>query len=123
MRPTWKFQFAMGTLMMFVLAAASASALFAKVRQHTWVLSGDATFATDVPVLVLLATVLTAVALAAWKGHSVALAMLQVTLACLGWLALNWMVEARYERAVRYWFEATFAAAVTLPLPHRREGD
>jgi hypothetical protein len=120
MRPPWKIQFAMGTLMMFVLAAATATALFAKVRHYAGSLVGDATAATDAAVVFLLATALTAFALAAWKGHSVPLAMLQVNLACLGWLILIWVVEARYERAVRYWFEAAFAAAVVLPLLVRR---
>jgi hypothetical protein len=119
MRPSWKPQFSMGTLMMFVLAAASASGLFVKLHQLR-PLAKDATWAIDAPTIFLLATVLTGIALAAWKGHSVTLTMLQVTLACLGWLALIWVVEAGYHRAARYWFEGTFAAAAVVPLVARR---
>jgi hypothetical protein len=114
-----RVRFSLGTLMMIILALASCSALFVKVRQYaTTNLStpGAATWVTDAPTLCILATVLTAVALAAWKGHTLALGSLQVTLACLGWLALIWVAEAGFERAVRYWFEATFALAVALPL-------
>jgi hypothetical protein len=105
--------------MMIILALATCSALFVKVRQYaTTNLStlGAATWVTDAPTLCILATVLTAVALAAWKGHTLALASLQVTLACLGWLALMWVAEAGFERAARYWFESTFALTVALPL-------
>jgi hypothetical protein len=125
MRPP-RVRFTVRTLMMVVLATAASAALFAKVRQHvrdvvqTPVVLPDQTWVDDAPALFLLATALTALALAAWKGHSVSLTMLQVTLTCLGWLALIWVVEAGYRRAARYWFEAAFAAAVTLPLVVRR---
>ena len=46
--------------------------------------------------------------------------MLQVTLACFGCLTLIWIGEAQYERAIRYWCQATFAATVTLPMLGRR---
>ena len=46
--------------------------------------------------------------------------MLQVTLACFGCLTLIWIGEAQYERAIRYWCQATFAATVTIPMLARR---
>ena len=46
--------------------------------------------------------------------------MLQVTLACFGCLTLIWIGEAKYERAIRYWCQGTFAATVTLPMLGRR---
>ena len=42
--------------------------------------------------------------------------MLQVTLAFVGCLTLIWIVEAQYERAIRYCFQSTFAATVTVPM-------
>ena len=74
----------------------------------------------DVPSLFLLAIVLTAVALGSWKEHTAVQIMLQVTLACFICLTLIWIGEAQYERAIRYWCQATFAATVTLPMIARR---
>jgi hypothetical protein len=43
-----------------------------------------------------------------------------VTLACVGCLTLIWIGEAQYERAIRYWCQAMFAATVTIPMVARR---
>ena len=114
-----KIRFSLGTIMMFVVMAAAGMALFVKVEQHTdgmlppgWNL--------DVPILFLLAIVLTAVALGSWKEHSAVQMMLQVTLAFFGCLTLIWIGEAQYERAIRYWCQSTFAATVTVPMLARR---
>jgi hypothetical protein len=59
MRVLRKLRFSMGTIMMFVLMAATSLALFVKIRQHT----DDALPAgwrSDIPSLFLLAIVLTA---------------------------------------------------------------
>ena len=100
---------------MFVLASAAASALYARIMQHT-ALSDAADWFIDVPTLFVLGIVLTALALGFWKSHTAVQIMLQVTLACLGCLTLIWIGEAKYTRAIRYWFQACFAATVTLPL-------
>ena len=111
-------RFSIGTIMMFVVMAAAAMALFVKIQEHTngvppgWTL--------DVPTLFLLAILLTSVALGSWKEHSAVQIMLQVTLACFGCLTLIWIGDAKYERAIRYWCQGTFAATVTLPLLARR---
>jgi hypothetical protein len=119
MRLIRKIRFSMGTIMMFVLMAGAAMALFVKIWQHT-----DAAlppgWKTDVPSLFLLAIALTALALGSWKEHTAAQIMLQVTLACAGCLSLIWISEAQYERAIRYWCQGLFAATVTLPLLARR---
>jgi hypothetical protein len=115
-----KIRFSMGTIMMFVLMAAAAMALFVKI-QH--LIEGSPIppgWNLDVPSLFLLAIALTAVALGSWKEHSAVQTMLQVTLACVGCLSLIWIGEAQYERAIRYWCQGTFAATVTLPLLARR---
>ena len=114
-------QFPLRTLAMLVVTAAAASALFAKIRMFAGGVAPTGFWRLDVPVLFLLALVLTAVALAAWKEHTAVQAMLQITLACLGCLALIWVSEAGLERAVRYWFQATFALTVTLPMVLRAQ--
>jgi hypothetical protein len=114
-----QIRFSMGTIMMFVLTTSAALALFSKIRQHTEAVT-TLGWKIDVPSLFLLAIVLTAVALGSWKEHTAVQTMLQVTLTCLGCLTLIWIGEARYERAIRYWFQATFAATVTLPMLARR---
>jgi hypothetical protein len=119
MRLIRKIRFSMGTAMMFVLMAAAAMALFTKIQQHTAVITQTG-WKIDAPSLFLLAIALTALALGSWKEHTAVQTMLQITLACLGCLTLIWIGEARYERAIRYWFQGTFAATVTLPLLARR---
>ena len=91
-----KIRFSMGTIMMFVLMVASAMALFVKIQEYTdsAALPG---LKTDVPSLLILAIVLTAVALGSWKEHTVVQIMLQVTLACFIMLTLIWIGEAQYE--------------------------
>jgi hypothetical protein len=124
MRLLHKLRFSMGTIMMFVLMAAAAMALFVKVRHYTdLALVGTAAAAgwrIDVPSLFLLAIGLTALALGSWKEHSAVQIMLQVTLACVGCLTLIWIGEAKYERAIRYWCQGMFAATVTIPMLARR---
>jgi hypothetical protein len=114
-----KVRFTIATIMMLVLMSASASALFAKILQHTGAITVPG-WKVDVPSLFLLAIGLTAVALGSWKEHSAVQVMLQVTLTCVGCLTLIWIGEAQYDRAIRYWFQATFAATVSLPLLARR---
>jgi hypothetical protein len=118
MRLIGRFRLSLATMMMFVLMAAAASALFVEI--HGRVGSGTAGWELDVPILFLLSIGLTGVALGAWKAHTAVQTMLQVTLACLGCLALIWIAEAGFERGVRYWFQGTFALTVCLPLLARR---
>ena len=119
-----KIRFSMGTIMMFVLMAAAAMALFVKIQRLTRAtLVGSPIppgWNLDVPSLFLLAIALTAVALGSWKEHSAVQTMLQVTMACVGCLSLIWIGEAQYDRAIRYWCQGTFAATVTLPMLARR---
>ena len=87
MRLIRKIRFSMGTILMFVLMAAAAMALFAKIQHLTDVVTPPG-WKIDVPSLFLLAIVLTAVALGSWKEHTAVQTMLQVTLTCLGCLTL-----------------------------------
>lgn len=119
MRLMPRIRFRMGTVMMFVVMAAAAMALYLKIDQH----AGPhlpAGWKIDVPVLFLLAIALTALALGSWKEHSAVQIMLQVTLACVGCLSLIWIGEAKYDRAIRYWCQGMFAATVTIPMIARR---
>ncbi|MDR3638914.1 MAG: hypothetical protein P4L84_34230 [Isosphaeraceae bacterium] len=119
MRLLGKVRFNLSTVMMLVLTAAAASALFVKVRFHTGPIASPG-WQVDVPSLFLTAIVLTAVALGSWKEHTPVQTMLQIALTCVGCLALIWIGESQYDRAIRYWFQGTFAATVTLPLLARR---
>jgi hypothetical protein len=105
--------------MMLVTTSAAVLALFAKVQQYT----PPATkpyLKTDAPLLFVLSVVLTAVALGALKSHSANQMMLQVVLACLGFLALIWLAEYKLERPLLYWFQTGFGVLVTLPLLARK---
>jgi hypothetical protein len=115
-----KIRFSMGTIMMFVLMAAAAMALFVKIQHLIDGTPIPPGWNFDVPSLFLLAIALTAVALGSWKEHSAVQTMLQVTLACVGCLSLIWIGEAKYDRAIRYWCQGTFAATITLPMLARR---
>jgi hypothetical protein len=111
MRLIQRFRFSLGTIMMFVLMAAAALALFAKIQQHTEAVTVYG-WSTDAPSLFLLAIGLTAVALGSWKEHAIVQTMLQITIACVGCLTLIWIAEAHYERTIRYWFQAVPAGTL-----------
>src|SRR5271166_623128 len=110
-----RIRFSMGAIMMFVLTAAAASALYVKILQHTGAVATPG-WTVDIPSLFLLAIGLTAVALSSWKEHTSFQTMLQITLACAGCLTLIWIGEAHHERVIRYWFQGIFATTVSLPL-------
>ncbi len=113
-----KIRFSMGTIMMFVLMAAAAMALFVKIYGYSDQLPMG--WKVDVPSLFLLAIGLTSLALGSWKEHSAVQVMLQVALACVGCLTLIGIGEAKYERAIRYWCQGMFAATITIPMLARR---
>lgn len=117
---TRRFRFSMATILMLVVTAAAGSALFAKLRQLFGEPGAAPIWTVDIPSLVTLAIALTAVALGALKGHSAVQIMLQATLAYLGYLSVLWLVEAEWHRLLLYWFQATFALTVALPLVARR---
>ncbi len=119
MRLFRNIRFSIGTIMMFVVMVAAATALLVRILEHTEGLIPPG-WTLDVPSLFLLAILLTAVALGSWKEHSAVQVMLQVTIACLGCLTLIWIGEAQYERAIRYWCQGTFALTVTIPMLARR---
>jgi hypothetical protein len=110
-----RVRFTLAATMMFVLTAGAASALYVKIFQHMGA-TGLLGWKFDVPTLCLLAIFLTAIALGSLKAHSAVQTMLQATLACLACLTLIWIAEAHYERAIRFWFQVTFAVTVALPL-------
>ncbi len=110
-----KFRFSMAMVMMMVVTAAAASALFAKVREHIPA-SNQPYLKIDAPILFVLSIGLTAVALGALKGHSVGQMMLQITVACLGYVSLVGLAETGRERPLLYWFQVSFGVLVTGPL-------
>jgi hypothetical protein len=102
---------------MLIVAAASASALGAEIHEKT---AGWTAMRMDAPILAVLAIVLTAVALGSYKSHSFAQVCLQIALGCLGYLSLIWAAESQQPRLLVYWFQASFALTVALPMFARR---
>jgi hypothetical protein len=119
MRLLRKMRFSMATIMMLVVTAAAASALFARVREHTPAAT-QPYLRIDAPILFTLSILLTAVALGALKSHTAFQTMLQTTIACVGYLTLIWLAERGLERPLLYWFQVSFGLLVTLPLLARR---
>ena len=114
-----KFRFSLASTMMLVATAGAASALFAKVYRLIPPV-GQPYLKIDVPVLFILSIFLTAVALGALKSHSAVQTMLQVALACLGYLSLIALSEWGQPRPLLYWFQAGFGILVTAPMLARR---
>lgn len=114
-----RLRFSMGTILVFVLMAAVGSALFVKLFRYSELITTPG-WKLDVPALFLIAIALTAVALGAWKDHSPVQTMLQIAITCFGCLTFLWIAEAKYERAIRYWYQATFALTVTFPIVGRQ---
>ncbi len=114
-----KVRFTMAMVMMMVVTAAVASALFAKIRQHV-AAPNQPYLKVDAPILFVLSIGLTAAALGALKGHTAVQMMLQMTVACLGFVVLIGLAEAGWVRPLLYWFQASFGVLVTVPLLARR---
>jgi len=107
-----RIRFSMSAIMMFVLTAGTASALYVKILRQVGTVGAG--WKVDLPSLFLLGIGLTAVALSSWKEHTAFQTMLQMTLTCTGCLILIWIGEAHQERLIRYWFQGIFAATVCL---------
>ena len=118
MRWRGRMRFSLATIMMLVVTAAAASALFAKVRQFTP--AAKPYLKVDLPILFVISIPLTAIALGSLKKHTVVQIMLQTTLACLGFLSLIGLTEVGLQRPLLYWFQISFGLLVTLPLTARR---
>ncbi|QDV35186.1 hypothetical protein [Tautonia plasticadhaerens] len=117
-----RLRFSMADGAMLVVAASAASALFARTVEA---MDGSSQrslppFKYDVAVLLVLAVGFTAVGLGAYKRHSVSQVLLQVTLACLALLSAIELGEAGWNRALLYWFQASFALMVAGPAVARR---
>lgn len=111
---TRRLRFTMRTLMIFVLTAAVASAMFGELAR---LLKGlPMNLAIDVPSIVLTAIALNAVALGCLLRLSVDQVLVQITVCCLLVLAGAWLWEWKLDRGLRYWLQASFAAVVVLPL-------
>ncbi len=115
MNPLRKMRFTMATVMMMVVTAAVASALFAKARDHIPTAQYPY-LSVDAPAVFVLSITLTAIALGALKAHSAGQIMLQIVLASLAYLGLISLAEAGFVRPLLYWFQACFALLATAPL-------
>lgn len=110
----------MATVMYLVVTAAAATALMVRLGRHIPPIPQGTTLRYEIAGLFVGAIVLTAVALAARKRHSAYLAMVQITVACLAFLSLISIAEVSTFRPVLYWYQATFAVLVVIPLVIRR---
>ncbi len=119
MKPLPKFRFSLALAMMLVVTAAAASALAVKIHRHIPA-SNQPYLRIDAPILFLLSIGLTAVGLGALKGHNLVQMMLQITIACLGYVSLIGLAETGRERPLLYWFQFSFGVFVTVPLVARQ---
>jgi len=110
-----KMRFTMATVMMLVVTAAVAFALFAKARDHIPTAQYPY-LAVDAPSVFVISITLTAIALGALKAHSSGQIMLQIVLACLAYLGLISLAELGALRPLLYWFQSCFALLATGPL-------
>ena len=115
-----RFRISLATVMIVVITAAAASALFASLVRHLPTGPMSTAIRYDVAILFVLGIILTGMAIAARKAHSPHLAMLQITVACLGYLGLLSLAEISLSRPLFYWYQASFAALVVVPLIARR---
>jgi hypothetical protein len=118
MNPLRKMRFTMATVMMLVVTAAVAFALFVKSRDH--VPNNQYPYINiDAPAVLVISIALTAIALGALKAHSSGQIMLQIVLAYLAYLGLIGLAEVGAFRPLLYWFQACFALLATAPLVAR----
>jgi hypothetical protein len=110
-----KMRFTMATVMMLVVTAAVAFALFAKARDHIPTATHPY-MNVDAPAVFVISIALTGMALGALKAHSPGQIMLQVVLAYLAYLGLITLAEAGAFRPLLYWFQASFAILAVGPL-------
>jgi hypothetical protein len=113
-----RFRISMASIMMLVVAAAAASALFTKI---VGTISGEfGEWKYDVPAVIIIAVALTAIALGAFRNHSGIQMMIQATGAYLGFLSMIWIIEQEHYRIAIYWFQILFAGLVVFPFLARR---
>ena len=115
-----RFRISLATVMIVVVTAAAASALFASLVRHLPTGTIPSAIRYDIAILFVAAIILTGMAIAARKGHSPHLTMFQITLACLAYLGLLSLAEISRGRPVYYWYQASFALMVVIPLIARR---
>lgn len=113
-----RFRISMASIMVLVVAAAAASALFAKIVKIISDAFGE--YKYDAGAVVIIAIALTAIALGTLRNHSGVQMMIQAAGTYLGFLSLLWIIDGEHMRAVFYWFQASFAGMIVFPLLARR---
>ncbi|SIO25828.1 hypothetical protein SAMN05444166_3292 [Singulisphaera sp. GP187] len=110
-----RFRLTMRTMMIAVLTAAMASALFSEL----WRLlkaSSTSNVHVDVPTIVILGICLNAVAIGCWGRLTLEQTFIQIAICCLMVLTAAWIWESKLTRLMRYWLQLSFAVGVVLPL-------
>ncbi len=112
-------RFSIWSMMLLVLASASASALFVKVRKLAEPAGAD--LALDLPILVVLCITLNALFLTTIRKHNIYQLMIQVSVACGLLLGDIYLLESK-SRLVHYIAPINFAALLLIPFVLRRLG-
>jgi hypothetical protein len=104
-RLAWGFRLRLGTMLLLVMAAAPALAIYAKLSEDN--------LGPDEPTVMLLAIVLTGIAVGAWRRASPGQVIAQIGLTCAALLSL---MQYSDTRLANYWLALVFAVAIVLPL-------
>lgn len=108
-------RFTLATVMVAVLASAAGAAMVVRVYR----LFGGGEAGTDLAALLLIAVVLTAVAIGCWRRSSLVAVLLQITVCC-AFIAGIAEAVVLVPRVSRYTLQIWFALLVVLPLGMRR---
>ncbi len=114
------FRFTISNGLLLVVTAAVGAAFCAEIVDRGPGIAAVGMQPPDPAVLLTLGIALTAIALGAFKGHTINQVFLQATVAYLGCLTFVWIAEAGFTRALYYWLQTTFALTVVIPLVARR---
>ena len=109
------FRLTLSTIMIAVLASATSTAMTVRVYQF---LEGDEE-GEEVAALLLIAVILTAIAIGSWRRSSLAAILLQITVCCAFIAGVVELAEP-FPRVFRYTLQVWSALFVALPLVIRR---
>lgn len=114
-----RVRFSIGTLMVLVLASTLVVALFFQLVKLSESI-GSGLLGGHGPAVLVLAIVLTAVALGCWRGASLDAIGFQISTCCALALVAIGFHQAGWYRPLIYWFQGVFALTIVTPLVGRR---
>jgi hypothetical protein len=108
-RPARRFRLRLGTQLLLVAALAAALAMYGKLIEH---------LGPDESTVLLLAVVLTGIAVGAWRRASPGQVIAQIGLTCAALLVL---IELSSTSLEKYWLILIVAVTIVLPLVARNQ--